>query len=105
MSTYVCNHCSAIDICVLLKVLRGAVAFVAGEHTLAMPGLCRIVKAIGCITMPMGGSKEALERTAKRIDERQESVEKGGPHVPFVIFPEGTCSNNTCLLPFRKGAF
>jgi len=53
-----------------LSALKGKLAFVAGEHTLAVPGLCRIVKAIGCITMPMGGSREALERTAKRIDER-----------------------------------
>jgi 1-acyl-sn-glycerol-3-phosphate acyltransferase len=64
VSTYVCNHCSAIDIIVLLSALKGKCAFVAGDHTLAVPGLCRIIKAIGCITMPMGGSKEALERIA-----------------------------------------
>lgn len=40
-----------------------------------------------------------------QIEERQEAIEKGSSYPPFVIFPEGTLSNNTCLLPFRKGAF
>lgn len=105
VSTLVCNHCSAIDIDVLLSTFKGHLAFVAGTHVLGMPGLCAIVKAIGCITMPMGGSDEAKEQTANLIEQRQEMIENGSEYVPFVIFPEGTCSNNTCLLPFRKGAF
>ncbi len=55
--------------------------------------------------MPMGGSAEALEKTKALIEERQRLVEQGTMFNPSVIFPEGTCSNNTSLLPFRKGAF
>ena len=63
VSLFVANHSSFIDIIAMISALEGHVAFVAGDHTLGLPGLCRLVKAIGCITMPMGGSKEALEQT------------------------------------------
>ena len=105
ISTYVCNHSSFLDIITLLAALHSKVNFVAGDHTLAMPGLGRCVKALGCITMPMGGSAEALERTKALIEERQRLVEQGTNFHPSVIFPEGTCTNNTSLVPFRKGAF
>ena len=32
-------------------------------------------------------------------------IESSGEYAPFMIFPEGTTSNGTCLLKFRKGAF
>lgn len=57
VSTIICNHSSPSDISVLLSVLNGYLSFVAGNHTLAMPGVGRIVRAIGCITMPMGGAE------------------------------------------------
>ena len=32
-------------------------------------------------------------------------IEKKGEFPPLVIFPEGTCTNNTMLAKFRRGAF
>jgi len=31
--------------------------------------------------------------------------ESGGEYSPFLIFPEGTCSNGSHLLPYKQGAF
>lgn len=105
VSTIVCNHCSPTDCQLVTAALDGHLSFVAGTHTLAVPGLCRVVKACGCITMPMGGSERDKEVTRRSIEERQKAIENGSAYLPFVIFPEGTLSNNTCLLPFRNGAF
>lgn len=41
----------------------------------------------------------------QKIKDRQELIENTGAYAPFLIFPEGTTSNGTCLLKFRKGAF
>ena len=37
--------------------------------------------------------------------DRTELIEKKGEFPPLIIFPEGTCSNNTTLNKFRRGAF
>ena len=39
------------------------------------------------------------------MKERQKLVEEKGELPPLLIFPEGTCSNNTHLMKFRRGAF
>jgi len=41
----------------------------------------------------------------KGLLRRTELVETKGEFPPLVIFPEGTCSNNTTLTKFRRGAF
>lgn len=105
MSTMVGNHCSFLDVIVLTKVLKGHLAFVASEHVNNIPGMARSAKTAGCIMMPMGGSDESKAKTTNAIEKRQNEIEGGSAYVPFVIYPEGTCSNNTCILPFRKGAF
>jgi 1-acyl-sn-glycerol-3-phosphate acyltransferase len=58
------------------------------------------------IFITRGGSTKA-ERDAQiqQIIERQEAVEKNPDWNPICIYPEGTQSNGTALLPFKKGAF
>lgn len=41
----------------------------------------------------------------EQIKERQEIIEKEGRYPPIIVFPEGTTSNGTTLLSFKKGAF
>lgn len=64
--------------------------------------LCDISESI---YMPKGGSKEKMEAALSVISERQESIETTGKYSPFVIFAEGTTSNGTGILKFRRGAF
>jgi 1-acyl-sn-glycerol-3-phosphate acyltransferase len=85
--------------------LSGKISFVAGDFTLGIPGVSAICKAMECIFVPRGGSKSALEKTLHLIEERQQNIEDGEGFNPFIIFPEGTCSNNTCLRKFKRGAF
>lgn len=70
VSSYVCNHSGPVDIMCLGKVFKGEISFVSSSHVLAVPGLSIMVKALGCITMPMGGSTAAREETAKTIEKR-----------------------------------
>jgi 1-acyl-sn-glycerol-3-phosphate acyltransferase len=39
------------------------------------------------------------------IEQRQKVIEETGAYNPLIIFPEGCCTNNTALLPFKRGAF
>ena len=42
----------------------------------------------------------------EEIGARQHLIEvENKPYQPFVVFAEGTTSNGTCLLPFKRGAF
>ena len=45
-------------------------------------------------------AKERLE-VARRLREHVEDPEK----LPILIFPEGTCINNTVVMQFKKGSF
>ena len=37
--------------------------------------------------------------------QRNEFVEEHGQFPPLMCFAEGTCTNNTCMMKFRRGAF
>ena len=45
-------------------------------------------------------AKDRLE-VARRLREHVEDLEK----LPILIFPEGTCINNTVVMQFKKGSF
>lgn len=65
-----------------------------------------LVKAMDGIFCPRGGSDAAKQKTVDLIGERQRSIEAGGSkHSPLIIFAEGTTTNNTHILKFKRGAF
>lgn len=56
-------------------------------------------------TQPIFVSREdpdSRQNTIKNINERANS-DKDWPQI--IIFPEGTCTNRTCLITFKPGAF
>jgi 1-acyl-sn-glycerol-3-phosphate acyltransferase len=56
--------------------------------------------------VPRSGSKEQLTDILQSVNVRTQMNEEGKGDFPAtVIFPEGTCSNNHCIMRFRKGAF
>ena len=52
------------------------------------------------------GTKEERDRVVQQIIERQEAIEvRKEAWQPFCLFPEGTTTNGSCLLPFKRGGF
>ena len=103
--TVISPHIGAHDIPLLMKAFDGDLSFCAGEFMLSMPLFGPMCKALGCIFVPRAGNKTELNKTLDLVVDRQKLVEEKGDMPPLLIFPEGTCSNNTCLLKFRRGAF
>jgi len=95
----VANHTSPIDV-VILSVDR-PYALVGQSH----PGFMGVIqkslsKGAAHIWFNRSEAKDRLE-VARRLREHVEDPEK----LPILIFPEGTCINNTVVMQFKKGSF
>jgi len=95
----VANHTSPIDV-VILQVDR-PYALVGQSH----PGFMGVIqkslsRAAAHIWFQRSEAKDRLE-VARRLREHVEDPDK----LPILIFPEGTCINNTSVMQFKKGSF
>merc|ERR1719192_836675 len=95
----VANHTSPIDV-VILSVDR-PYALVGQSH----PGFMGVIqrslsRGAAHIWFQRSEAKDRLE-VARRLREHVEDLEK----LPILIFPEGTCINNTSVMQFKKGSF
>lgn len=90
---------------VCLAALQGDAAFAAASFCKNLPFFGYICTALGSIYIPRSGSKEVLEGALDALEKRAHLVSEHQEYPRSMIYPEGTCSNNTCLLRFRKGAF
>ncbi|HZM35047.1 MAG TPA: AMP-binding protein [Burkholderiales bacterium] len=93
------NHTSYLDGAVLLAALRARdYAFVAKQELKANPVTRLFLSGIGV---------EFVERfdVAKSAEHADELVGAAKRGVSIIIFPEGTLSRQTGLMPFRTGAF
>jgi acyl carrier protein len=93
------NHTSYLDGAVLLAALRARnYAFVAKHELKANPLTRLFLSGIGA---------EFVERfdVAKSAEHADELVGAAKRGVSIIIFPEGTLSRQTGLMPFRTGAF
>jgi len=95
----VANHTSPID--VLMLACDNAYALTGQRHGGFLGSLQKTLsKASAQIWFERG---EAKDRAAvfKRLQEHVLDPEK----LPILIFPEGTCINNTSIMQFKKGSF
>ena len=96
----VCNHRSNHDPLVTLWVLRNhKFAFILKPSLASALMVGPFVRKAGCLPIDRENDREALKTiltAAKRI--------KAG-ELSYCIYPEGTRSGSTELLPFRNGAF
>ena len=92
------NHCSYIDVLVLLALLPLEAAFVAKKEVLGWPFLGRIARRAGHLTVDRGDTLDSLATVTKVA----EGVRAG---CSVLVFPEGTFTPAAGLRPFRLGVF
>ncbi len=92
------NHPSAMDIPILSVSLPVQFRFLAKRSLFHVPFLGWHLRRSGHIPVDRGRPREALkgfDQAAKRIKEGR----------PVVVFPEGSRSRTTEMLPFKSGTF
>jgi len=95
----VANHTSPIDVLVL--ACDNAYALIGQSHSGFLGRMETILsKASSHIWFDRSESKDRA-LVAKRLKEHVEDPTK----LPILIFPEGTCINNTSVMQFKKGSF
>jgi 1-acyl-sn-glycerol-3-phosphate acyltransferase len=103
--TVVSNHQAWIDN-MILECSPIPVAFAAKVETKKVWILHSMIKFTQGIWITRGGStKEERDAQIHGIIARQEKVEKDPRWNPICIYPEGTQSNGSALLQFKRGAF
>ena len=70
-STFVMNHASTLDICILIAGLWGDVTFVAHDSLRKMPFAGFLCSCLQCIFVPRTGSDAAREQVVRIIENRQ----------------------------------
>jgi len=95
----VANHTTPIDVLVL--ACDNAYALIGQSHGGFLGFLQRQLSKASCqIWFERSESKDRME-VFKRLKEHVEDPNK----LPILIFPEGTCINNTSVMQFKKGSF
>uniref|UniRef100_A0A8C8HLK8 Phospholipid/glycerol acyltransferase domain-containing protein n=1 Tax=Oncorhynchus tshawytscha TaxID=74940 RepID=A0A8C8HLK8_ONCTS len=95
----VANHTSPIDVIILAS--DGCYAMVGQIHGGLMGVIQKsMVKACPHIWFERSEVKDR-HLVAKRLSDHVEDTTK----LPILIFPEGTCINNTSVMMFKKGSF
>lgn len=104
----VANHLGYIDILVLLCKFQGS--FVAKGELESTPCIGRLARALQCMFVRKGQS--LTSQLIARIEStyachRKRATCPGCPACmsKLVIFPEGTTTNGTAMVPFRTGVF
>lgn len=65
-----------------------------------------IPNSLQCIYVNRAGSQEARDRLVQSFTDRQEAIEvRNEDFSPLSVFAEGTTTNGSLLLPFKRGAF
>ena len=100
------SHISFADIPTCEWTLNGDIAFLAGDFLKNYPIVGFLVGAADGLFAPRGGTPEEKQMTVDLIKNRQESVQNGtSTQSPLIIYPEGSTSNNTHIVKFKRGAF
>ena len=96
------NHVSWLDILILMNCIGSG--FIASIAVSKFPFIGTICSCIGSIYVNRE-SKEERNMSLNVVEEKLTSIYDKKVNSGLIIFPEGTTTNGTCLLPFKKGAF
>lgn len=100
----IANHVSPVDI--LLLMSRYFPSFVSKQSVRTAPFIGAVSQYMECVFVDIkakasGGSLG----TSSAVKERMQAIAAGADMQPMCIFPEGTTTNGTHLIPFKTGAF
>ncbi|XP_041090423.1 glycerol-3-phosphate acyltransferase 3 isoform X2 [Polyodon spathula] len=95
----VANHTSPIDIVILAN--DGCYAMVGQEHG----GLLGIIQRAIVKACPHVWFERSEMKDRNLVTKRLRNHVADKAKLPILIFPEGTCINNTSVMMFKKGSF
>jgi len=101
----VSNHSAWTDLFVML-FRTGGVSFVSKDSIKKTPLFGKVGIALNTIFFNRVGSKEEKQKIVEEIGKRQKTIFAAkGNGLSLHIFPEGMTTNNSHLLPFKRGVF
>mmetsp|Transcript_20687 Transcript_20687/g.27923 ORF Transcript_20687/g.27923 Transcript_20687/m.27923 type:complete len:219 (+) Transcript_20687:196-852(+) len=104
-SAIVCNHTGFMEIFSLI-VSPLHPAFTPSIHLKSAPIFSTLTSSLGSLYIERGGSPEQRDKIVESIIERQRAIEdRCIEYPPFAVFAEATTTNNSCVFPFKRGAF
>uniref|UniRef100_A0A3Q3JUL2 EF-hand domain-containing protein n=1 Tax=Monopterus albus TaxID=43700 RepID=A0A3Q3JUL2_MONAL len=85
----------------IVCIVAGLPSTVSRVENLATPIFGRLVRCLQPVLVSRK-DPDSRKNTIQEIDSRAKS---GGRWPQVLIFPEGTCTNRSCLITFKQGAF
>lgn len=101
-SIYISNHTSWLDIVIYMSLF--GCGFLSKSDVKNFPFIGLIAQSIGCLFVDRN-NKDKLEHTVNLIVEKQKNILEKKDLSKFMIFPEGTTTNNSGIIDFKRGAF
>jgi len=95
----VAPHSSFFD--AIVCIVAGLPSTVSRSETLSTPIFGRFLRCLQPVLVSRK-DPDSRKNTIKEIESRSTS---GGVWPQVLIFPEGTCTNRSCLITFKQGAF
>eukprot|EP00250_Pteridium_aquilinum_P004426 c14637_g1_i1 orf=443-1786(-) len=102
-SAIVSNHVSYIDI--LYHMSASFPSFVAKRSVARLPLVGLISKCLGCVYVQREDKSSDFKGVAGIVSERMHAAANDEEAPLMMLFPEGTTTNGSYLLPFKTGAF
>lgn len=95
---FVSNHCSMMDIPVILSVFASRMGFVAKTQLAFVPFVNIFCALLNCVFI----NRKNRTKSVKSVRKAVEKVKNGQP---MLIFPEGTRSKTGKISSFKRGSF
>lgn len=104
-STVICNHIGWIDVMALIMSPLHP-GFTPKDDFITTPLLGTACRGLQSLFIARGADLETKQRIVEQIKERQRLIEdECQEYNPICIFAEGTTTNGSALLKFKRGAF
>lgn len=102
-TTLVCNHTSYFDILYFLTASEFP-SFLANEGVKRMPLIGKIAQAMQCVFVDRSNTSDR-NIASTLVQNRQLDINSAKGFPKLLLFPEGTTTNGSGVVMFRKGAF